>query len=1500
MSSSEIINLNRAYANKVSDVDTSIYVCGIKNSYVSKNDTITFFKKYNNILMPNGGVVTAFYYEKQFTSNQPGWEHQLGCPCHGESSKAGAYFTDDSCWCDASGLFVDFDIKQREGVKTLTQEIINEVSLEVTKALYEILAQVDGVLEDKPQGTTGLDALVGPVTGLNYKGPLKHIQDTIVCFSAGRSHNGKGSLKNFTGGFYKEGIHLMYPGILLQRETKKRVIAYLRGLAKDPQSDLYRLLEKKIPNEFPEIVPGCYDYIDPSAAYNMTILYGSVKHPNHGENAKPCNYLTQHCNYFVFTNRDLDTSSSAVNKVLNFKEADAKREINLDGNGRKRTQMYMFNYNIDRLEKLYKDFNLPLEMSLVTKEYNENGDPTGLVRQVPYTIPEDIRIREEFLEYSKEYKSTSFAVNQDIKTRLEDKEVREHFEKNFIGFDDEVSEVVNGTPLQRVYNIVASLSRKRANDYENWYLVLIKLKQISAYFKDDPTGLAIGRHFSKRHNKALNSKTGVIDTDYFDEDYYIHFWNTLVVTVDNSETKNVPESVYFSNFYSLLSLVKHDNAADYMNFCDNDFMENVSNYIVKKKVNVSNGIFEIRKDWKIEPNEMGDVIHRYIAPFYKSGIAHGKKTWAEFDFKRSGWVTYPADLDQRIPASIDGFISKFIVDLINNVTSKFLRLFDSQVNILFTRMLPYIKKNITITSGYRSGDNDLDDDETAKDPDSVARVIGGNRHKDDDGDNDIDEAEDEEDEEEPLQRGGKNAKGFTKNGTLKLSFGDLARFFRLFIIQSIGGVTFLGSQDKLEFSKSCVVFKKILTDLKLCISPEIKANYFSHITAYNTYTEISKNPVNYIKNMSVKLFTTLRDDDFFKFANTDRLLFGVKNGVVELRHGDYPILHKGYHNFPVTMQMDCEYKQFDPTDPITIKVLRCLKDLFKDADHDSFDYVMKAMCLALDLDIHDTRINFIFGTGGNGKSTIINFMKYTFAEYASDMSVALITKGRNNKQAGTASPELLKHENKRFILISEANDLKFEPSVIKKITGGDALEGRALNSNLDRSFHVKAPIFITLNNNPEFTNDDEGTRRRIYALLFGQRFVDENVNITEAYQVRKNPECLKYSEDEKYRTAFLSILTFYYAQLSGVCHDKYIQNGKINANKDFQSWVDENPGATAKAREEAQKKFKNYYEDEYEHKPHNTFHVSIETTGIKFPTVEAASREFQKSGSQAFRFLSDRVYQIVNIVDTSGIKPLYSEKKLSTEKYSALPRHPQLSATETAAFRGIELPKENKDTNGIIINNGKGVEFRFTTREGADYKITPVSNRAEQKGDEEEEPIENQEVRRFPIPSFARRFVDLDFIIEQYESQYVNGKQRTATAELKNGFKNVLNNFAFKDNDSRFEMIFIDNNDYKKLSSIENIVKQNGGKIKPFSETKTVTGTPVSFKVYHEMLKEIHNDFLNDDDAKVVEMRNIRENIVHPFGYTVEEKAIVAPELVKRVKVNNFTRNFEDKFDALR
>lgn len=280
------------------------------------------------------------------------------------------------------------------------------------------------------------------------------------------------------------------------------------------------------------------------------------------------------------------------------------------------------------------------------------------------------------------------------------------------------------------------------------------------------------------------------------------------------------------------------------------------------------------------------------------------------------------------------------------------------------------------------------------------------------------------------------------------------------------------------------------------------------------------------------------DEDFLGNMNKDASLIGFSNGVLELRHqgtDGEPHIHfrDGRPDDCISFQMgrgivgldSIRYIPYDPTAPAPehIEILEFFSKIYPDP-------VLREYCLTLfSACLEGTNAEQLFyimtGTGGNGKSMIVDLMSKTFGEYQETLPVTAIT--RKRADAGSANPEMIVIKDKRFVSMMEPEEgEKINTSLMKQLTGGDVVKARGLFQDQDQ-FIVTARIFMSCNDLPPVSSMDDGTWRRIRVIPHVSRFVPPGV--------ATNPEANVFSRDPflstkivRWRPFFAGLLAWYY------------------------------------------------------------------------------------------------------------------------------------------------------------------------------------------------------------------------------------------------------------------------------------------------------------------------------------------------------------------------------------
>lgn len=234
-----------------------------------------------------------------------------------------------------------------------------------------------------------------------------------------------------------------------------------------------------------------------------------------------------------------------------------------------------------------------------------------------------------------------------------------------------------------------------------------------------------------------------------------------------------------------------------------------------------------------------------------------------------------------------------------------------------------------------------------------------------------------------------------------------------------------------------------------------------------------------------------------KLDNNSKLL-GFNNGVYDLdtfefRKGkpeDYISLSTGIDYSPISEWQDsCELNE----------ITEFLEQVI--TNRNVRNYIINLMSTFICGSTKNEKFHVWSGSGGNGKSKLIELLEHSLGDYCCKMSIQNLTSKRAD--AGAANPELARTQGKRFLNLQEPDEkCKLNVGLMKEMTGGDKIIARALYKE-PVEFKPQFKMVLTCNQKPQLPNDDEGTWRRVVLIEFNSKFcpnpkghwVDYNENI---------------------------------------------------------------------------------------------------------------------------------------------------------------------------------------------------------------------------------------------------------------------------------------------------------------------------------------------------------------------------------------------------------------------
>ena len=261
------------------------------------------------------------------------------------------------------------------------------------------------------------------------------------------------------------------------------------------------------------------------------------------------------------------------------------------------------------------------------------------------------------------------------------------------------------------------------------------------------------------------------------------------------------------------------------------------------------------------------------------------------------------------------------------------------------------------------------------------------------------------------------------------------------------------------------------------------------------------------------LLNSLRDlfhqdhEKIMEVFDTDHDLLGFENGVYDLKNH---VFREGIPEDYITMSTGIKMPVKDTDLPIhldqmVVKVRKNHRNFDKyNCDYEDFlekivphadlrAYVKRFLSKCISGENRDEGFYIWTGSGGNGKSKLINLMCACLGDYACNLPVSLLTQKR--KSSGAADPEMARTRGKRFVYMQEPDvNETLNVGEMKEITGNDTIQARSLFKE-PFEFVPQFKLVLMCNDLPKIPSNDDGTWRRLQALPFVSRFVDDEDDV---------------------------------------------------------------------------------------------------------------------------------------------------------------------------------------------------------------------------------------------------------------------------------------------------------------------------------------------------------------------------------------------------------------------
>lgn len=207
--------------------------------------------------------------------------------------------------------------------------------------------------------------------------------------------------------------------------------------------------------------------------------------------------------------------------------------------------------------------------------------------------------------------------------------------------------------------------------------------------------------------------------------------------------------------------------------------------------------------------------------------------------------------------------------------------------------------------------------------------------------------------------------------------------------------------------------------------------------------------------------------------DADPWLLNCRNGVVDLRTGE---LLEHDPSMLLTRQTDAAYLP----DQAGASFATFLEAILPDPEVRSF--VQRLVGAAVVGAQRDHILPILYGTGANGKSTLLGALDRALGDYAGKVAVTVLT-GSTEDRTG-ATPELVALRGRRLVVADEPEaGARLREAMIKRLTGGDRIVARGLYSD-PIEFQPSHTLLLVTNHRPQVIGTDDGIWRRLLLIPF--------------------------------------------------------------------------------------------------------------------------------------------------------------------------------------------------------------------------------------------------------------------------------------------------------------------------------------------------------------------------------------------------------------------------------
>ncbi len=243
------------------------------------------------------------------------------------------------------------------------------------------------------------------------------------------------------------------------------------------------------------------------------------------------------------------------------------------------------------------------------------------------------------------------------------------------------------------------------------------------------------------------------------------------------------------------------------------------------------------------------------------------------------------------------------------------------------------------------------------------------------------------------------------------------------------------------------------------------------------------------------------DKTFLEKLNQKKNLLGFENGIYDL---DIATFREGLPDDYISLS--CGLILPIPSERMPINITELKEEISYIDDYEELsdglndfltkvfpieavkEYTLRFLSSCLSGEVREEKFYFWTGSGGNGKSKLVELLDFSMGEYSRSMDVSYLTTKRGSSSA--ASPELESIKYARFVSMSEPEKTdQIFVGKLKQMTGGDKMTSRGLFKETTQ-FKPQFKMALMCNDLPKLAGNDGGIWRRIEVVKYISKFTD--------------------------------------------------------------------------------------------------------------------------------------------------------------------------------------------------------------------------------------------------------------------------------------------------------------------------------------------------------------------------------------------------------------------------